>query len=105
MLSVSDRVTVLRKGETIGSVKTSEATVEMLTEMMVGKKIELNINRTDPVDPSPRLVVEGLTCINRDGVKVLGSGQLTKKLNVRLDAYSASAKARIEELGGTVQEA
>ncbi|MBP5311332.1 MAG: ABC transporter ATP-binding protein [Clostridia bacterium] len=79
VLSVSDRVTVLRKGETIGSVKTSEATVEMLTEMMVGKKIELNINRTDPVDPSPRLVVEGLTCINRDGVKVLEDISFTSK--------------------------
>ncbi|MBO7336072.1 MAG: ATP-binding cassette domain-containing protein, partial [Lachnospiraceae bacterium] len=79
VLSVSDRVTVLRKGETIGSVKTSEATVEMLTEMMVGKKRELNINRTDPVDPSPRLVVEGLTCINRDGVKVLEDISFTSK--------------------------
>lgn len=51
------------------------------------------------------LVQAGIVKNPRDGVKVLGSGQLTKKLNVRLDAYSASAKARIEELGGTVQEA
>ncbi len=40
----------------------------------------------------------------RDGVKVLGSGELTKKLNVKLNAYSASAKAKIEELGGTAEE-
>lgn len=39
----------------------------------------------------------------RDGVKVLGNGELTKKLNVRVDAFSASAKEKIEALGGTAE--
>lgn len=38
-----------------------------------------------------------------DGVKILGTGQLTKKLNVRVSAFSASAKAAIEKLGGTTE--
>ena len=38
-----------------------------------------------------------------DGVKVLGNGKLTKKLNVKVDAYSASAKEKIEALGGTAE--
>ena len=38
-----------------------------------------------------------------DGVKVLGNGKLTKKLNVKVDAYSASAKEIIEALGGTAE--
>lgn len=38
-----------------------------------------------------------------DGVKVLGNGQFTKKLNVKVDAYSASAKEKIEALGGTAE--
>ncbi len=38
-----------------------------------------------------------------DGVKVLGKGELTKKLNVKVSAFSESAKARIEELGGTAE--
>lgn len=38
-----------------------------------------------------------------DGVKVLGNGELTKKLNVRVDAFSASAKEKIEALGGTAE--
>lgn len=71
VLSVSDRVTVLRKGETIGSINTNEATVETLTEMMVGKKIELNIDRTDPVNPTDRLIVNNLSCMNKEGVRVL----------------------------------
>ena len=79
VLSVSDRVTVLRKGETVGTVKTSEATTESLTEMMVGKKIELNINRTDPVNPAERLIVDDLNCFNRDGVPVLKKISFTAK--------------------------
>ena len=38
-----------------------------------------------------------------DGVKILGNGDLTKKLNVKVNAYSASAKEKIEALGGTVE--
>lgn len=39
----------------------------------------------------------------RDGVKILGNGELTKKLNVKVDAFSASAKEKIEALGGTAE--
>lgn len=39
----------------------------------------------------------------RDGIKILGNGALTKKLNVKVDAYSASAKEKIEALGGTAE--
>ena len=38
-----------------------------------------------------------------DGIKILGNGELTKKLNVKVDAFSASAKEKIEALGGTVE--
>ncbi|MCR5719473.1 MAG: 50S ribosomal protein L15 [Lachnospiraceae bacterium] len=39
----------------------------------------------------------------RDGIKILGNGELTKKLNVKVQAYSASAKEKIEALGGTCE--
>lgn len=71
VLSVSDRVAVLRKGEHIATVNTSETNVSQLTEMMVGKKITLDINRSEPKDPKDRLVVRDLNCTNHDGVKVL----------------------------------
>ena len=38
-----------------------------------------------------------------DGVKVLGNGELTKKLTVKVNAVSASAKEKIEAKGGTVE--
>ena len=39
----------------------------------------------------------------KDGVKILGNGELTKKLTVKVDAYSASAKEKIEALGGSAE--
>ena len=79
VLDLSDRVSVLRKGEYIGTVNTSEATEQILTQMMVGKKIELNIERPDPVDPQDRLVVEHINCRSRDGVKLLDDVSFTAR--------------------------
>ena len=39
----------------------------------------------------------------RDGVKILGNGEVTKKLTVKANAFSESAKAKIEAAGGTVE--
>lgn len=77
VLSISDRVTVLRKGEYIGTVETKDATEKSLTEMMVGKKISLNIERSEPKNVAPRIVVENLSCKSREGVKVLDNVSFT----------------------------
>lgn len=71
VLSVSDRVAILRRGEFIGDVPTSDATELSLTEMMVGEKVSLDIERPEPVNPEPRIVVRGLSCTDKDGIKVL----------------------------------
>ena len=71
VLDVSDRVAVLRKGEYIGDVLTKDADQQSLTDMMVGHSVKLNINRPDPVNPTPRLVLEGLTVYDEMGVKRL----------------------------------
>lgn len=79
VLSLSDRVSVLRKGEYIGTVKTAETNESELTEMMVGKKISLNIDRSEPVDPVDRLIVKDINCINREGVKLLDNISFTAR--------------------------
>ncbi len=71
VLSLSDNVAVLRKGEYIGTVKTAETNEAELTEMMVGKKISLNIERSEPENVSDRLVVSNISCKNREGIKLL----------------------------------
>lgn len=77
VLSVSDRVAVLRKGEHIATVETAETNEAQLTEMMVGKKVELNINRSKPKNPEPRLKVENLCSVNEEGVPVLKNVSFT----------------------------
>ena len=77
VLSLSDRVSVLRKGRYIGTVETAGATVQSLTEMMVGKKVELNIERAEPVNPEKRLVMKDVTCVNPEGVITLNHASLT----------------------------
>ena len=71
VLSVSDRVAILRKGEHIATVDTCDATESSLTEMMVGKKVTLDIDRSEPVNAQPRLEVKNLTCIDKEGLHVV----------------------------------
>jgi len=71
VLSLSDRVSVLRKGEYVGTVNTSETNESQLTEMMVGKHVELNIDRAEPKDPQTRLEVQNVRCVDRQGNTVL----------------------------------
>ena len=79
VLELSDRVAVLRKGEYIGTVETAKTDESELTEMMVGQKVSLNIERSEPKDPQDRLVVTGVNCINRDGVKILNDVSFTAR--------------------------
>ena len=80
VLEISDRVAVLRKGEYVGDVATKDASAALLTEMMVGQKVTLNIGRTEPMDRHLRLAVRGLTVLNPEGVTVLD--------RVSFDAFS-----------------
>jgi len=79
VLSLSDRVSVLRKGEYIGTVTTADTNESELTEMMVGKKISLNIHRSEPKNCEDRLCVENINCISREGVGLLNSVSFTAK--------------------------
>ena len=56
------------------------------------KNADIYIDNSDYVIKNPK-----------DGVKILGNGELTKKLTVKVNAFSAGAKEKIEALGGTVE--
>lgn len=71
VMEISDVVAVLRKGEHIKTVRTEETDEQALTEMMVGRQVSLNIDRTDPINPQPRLTIAGLTVKDNDGIKKL----------------------------------
>ena len=80
VLSVSDRVAVLRKGEHIATVNTAETSEGELTEMMVGKKVDLNIERSKVEETKLRLQISGLVSHSSEGIKLLD--------DISFEAYS-----------------
>ena len=79
VLAVSDRVAILRKGESVGEIATKDADENKLTELMVGKKVALNIERSMPENCEDRLEIKGLNVKSHDGVKVLDNVSFTAK--------------------------
>jgi len=80
VLELSDRVTILRKGQYITTIPTPVANEQILTEAMVGEKVTLDIERPDPVNPQKRLSVKHLTVVNQERIKALD--------DVSFDVYS-----------------
>ena len=70
--------------------------------------VAINVSALEKFDNGSTVTVEslvesGIISNPKDGVKILGNGELTKKLNVKASAFSASAKEKIEALGGTTE--
>jgi len=70
--------------------------------------VAINVSRLEVFDNGATVTVEdmknaGIISNPKDGVKILGNGELTKKLNVQANAFSATAKEKIEALGGTAE--
>ena len=63
----------------------------------------LEVFENDTVVSVETLIEAGIVKNTRDGVKILGNGELTKKLTVQANAFSASAAAKIEALGGKAE--
>jgi len=63
----------------------------------------LEVFDNDAVVSVDTLMEKGIVKNPRDGVKILGNGELTKKLTVQANAFSASAKEKIEALGGKAE--
>ena len=70
--------------------------------------VAINVSELERFEDGAEVTVETLlatgTITNaHDGVKILGNGELTKKLTVKVNAFSETAKAKIEAVGGTVE--
>jgi large subunit ribosomal protein L15 len=70
--------------------------------------VAINISALEKFDNGADVTVDtliesGIVKNPKDGIKILGNGELTKKLNVKANAFSASAKEKIEALGGTCE--
>ena len=70
--------------------------------------VTINLDTLNRFEDGAEVTVESLMNMGivknpRDGVKVLGNGELTKKLDVKLNAFSASAVEKIQALGGNAE--
>ena len=74
---LSDRVAILRHGQFVGDMLTSMTNAQEMTNMMVGRPVTLNIDRPDPVNPKPRIIVEGLTVRDPEGTVKLDDVSFT----------------------------
>ena len=77
--AISDRVSVLRKGEFVGDLITAETTTQEMTNLMVGRQVSLNIDRPEPGEPKPRIEVKDLTVRNADGALKLNHVSFTAR--------------------------
>ena len=74
------------------------------TKTIVGINVSaLEVFENDTVVTVDTLIEQGIVTNPKDGVKILGNGELTKKLTVQADAFSAGAVAKIEALGGKAE--
>ena len=73
VMEISDNVVVLRKGKYIGTVETKDTNEKELTNMMVGRKVNLQIKREKMEHVEDRLFISNLTVQNMDGTTALDS--------------------------------
>ena len=98
VMDVSDTVTVLRKGKYIGTVNTADTDPQALTDMMVGHAVSLNIERPRYPDPQRKLIVEGLTVVDEEGIRRLDSVSFTANTGEILGVAGISGSGQKELL-------
>lgn len=119
VMEISDRVTVLRKGTSIGTVETAKVDVSKLIEMMVGKKVDLAIRKEIYENKIPLLDVDNVSVIDKDkksaidqlsftlyGGEILGvagvAGSGQKELCETIAGLTHANKGRIFFDGGNI---
>ena len=103
VLSLSERVAILRKGELVKTIKTSEANEGLLTDLMVGEHVKLSIERKMPVHPEVILEIKNLTTVDEYGVKTLDNVSFQARSGEILGIAGVSGsgqKALLEAIAG-----
>lgn len=103
IMDITDNVSVMRRGEMVASVRTSETSPEQLAELMVGRKVLLNVDKQPARPQAPVLEVRGLTMVDVDGVERLHGIDLDIRAGEILGIAGVSGNGQtqlLEILGG-----
>lgn len=103
IMAITDNVSVMRRGEMVGSVQTAQTSPEELAELMVGRKVLLNVRKTPARPGAPVLEIRGLTLVDEDGVERLRGIDLDIRAGEILGIAGVSGNGQtqlLEILGG-----
>ena len=103
IMDITDNVSVMRRGEMVGHVKTSETGPEQLAELMVGRKVLLRVDKTPAKPGAPVLEVESLRVVDEAGVERLKGIDLTVRAGEILGIAGVAGNGQselLEVLGG-----
>lgn len=98
VMDISDRVVILRKGHHVADLMTSQTNEQEMTDLMVGHKVSLNIERPLPVNPHPRIDVRDLTVKSSDGIPLLDRVSFTVNTGEILGVAGISGSGQKELL-------
>ena len=103
IMEITDNVSVMRRGEMVASVKTDETSPEELAELMVGRKVLLNVAKAPAQPAAPVLEVRDLTMVDADGVERLRNVSLNIRAGEILGIAGVSGNGQtqlLEIIGG-----
>ncbi|WP_277019617.1 MULTISPECIES: ABC transporter ATP-binding protein [Paracoccus] len=103
IMEITDNVSVMRRGEMVASVRTAQTSPEQLAELMVGRKVLLNVDKQPARPQAPVLEVRGLTMVDIDGVERLRGIDLDIRAGEILGIAGVSGNGQtqlLEILGG-----
>ena len=103
IMEITDTVSVMRRGEMTATVKTAQTSPEALAELMVGRKVLLEVDKTPATPGAPVLEVEGLRVVDEQGVERVKGIDLTVRAGEILGIAGVAGNGQtelLEVLGG-----
>lgn len=103
VMEISDRVTVLRKGKSIETVVTKDVEVSSLIEMMVGKKVDLSIEKRTFRGNKPLLWLDEVTVLDKEGKEALSNVSFTINSHEIVGVAGSGQKELCEVIAGLIK--